>query len=306
MALSHYSPKQVAQALGVSESSVKRWCDLGTVPVLRTAGGHRRISRQSFEALVRQAGGLPTGAVGDVPRLAPPNFGREATHPDREPSPRDGGRDTKEACISPAQARTEFHDALRLGLEDRCRGLLNDLIASGFSRTAAADWLVTDAMHRFGHLWERGEMAIYQERRACGICLGLIHELRLLTAPSSDAPIAIGGTPRGDIYQIPTALVELALCEHGWRATSLGCNLPMESFASALSEYHPKLIWISLSSVEDEEELVQGFNRLADSLDGRTALLIGGRGAGDQLRPRLRYTAHCDNLVHLIELASRL
>ena len=39
------SPREVAVALGVSESSVKRWVDLGELAALRTAGGHRRITR---------------------------------------------------------------------------------------------------------------------------------------------------------------------------------------------------------------------------------------------------------------------
>jgi len=40
---SSFSPKQVAQALQVSESSVKRWCDRGVIRTDRTHGGHRRI-----------------------------------------------------------------------------------------------------------------------------------------------------------------------------------------------------------------------------------------------------------------------
>ena len=37
------TPKQVARAIDVSESSVKRWCDRGIIPSVKTAGGHRRI-----------------------------------------------------------------------------------------------------------------------------------------------------------------------------------------------------------------------------------------------------------------------
>ena len=37
------SPKQVARAIQVSESSIKRWCDKGVIPTKYTAGGHRRI-----------------------------------------------------------------------------------------------------------------------------------------------------------------------------------------------------------------------------------------------------------------------
>jgi excisionase family DNA binding protein len=39
----NFTPKQVAQALQVSESSVKRWCDRGLIRTDRTVGGHRRI-----------------------------------------------------------------------------------------------------------------------------------------------------------------------------------------------------------------------------------------------------------------------
>ena len=38
------TPKQVARAIDVSESSIKRWCDKGVIPTQYTAGGHRRIT----------------------------------------------------------------------------------------------------------------------------------------------------------------------------------------------------------------------------------------------------------------------
>jgi excisionase family DNA binding protein len=38
------TPKQVAQAINVSESSLKRWCDQGLLTAIRTAGGHRRLA----------------------------------------------------------------------------------------------------------------------------------------------------------------------------------------------------------------------------------------------------------------------
>ena len=39
----NFTPKQIAFALRVSESSVKRWCDQGVIRTDRTLGGHRRI-----------------------------------------------------------------------------------------------------------------------------------------------------------------------------------------------------------------------------------------------------------------------
>ncbi|REJ93532.1 MAG: helix-turn-helix domain-containing protein [Planctomycetota bacterium] len=37
------TPKQVARAISVSESSIKRWCDRGAIATQYTPGGHRRI-----------------------------------------------------------------------------------------------------------------------------------------------------------------------------------------------------------------------------------------------------------------------
>ena len=150
-------------------------------------------------------------------------------------------------------------------------------------------------------------MDAYQERRGCDICIRLVNELRreLPVLPGS-APIALGGTPSGDPYQLPTALVELSLRESGWNATSLGSNLPTESFLRAIEDYHPKLVWLSVSSIQDPEQFVHEERRLADALGENVALLVGGRALTDELRPRLRYTAHCDGLRNLMDFAFML
>jgi excisionase family DNA binding protein len=50
------SPRQVAEAIGVSESSLKRWCDSGLIPTRRTAGGHRRVPVAGVVAFLRERG----------------------------------------------------------------------------------------------------------------------------------------------------------------------------------------------------------------------------------------------------------
>jgi excisionase family DNA binding protein len=50
------SPRELAAAVGVSESSLKRWADEGRVKVARTAGGHRRIELAEAVRFIRQSG----------------------------------------------------------------------------------------------------------------------------------------------------------------------------------------------------------------------------------------------------------
>ncbi|WDQ16011.1 MerR family transcriptional regulator [Rhodopirellula sp. P2] len=281
-----FSPKQIAAAMEVSESSVKRWCDKGTIPVIKTAGGHRRITLDALQAFVH---------ANDRCLLRPDVLGLPQLSPSRT-TRIEGNADP---------LNQQFRDALAAGEEVTCRELLAKKVASGATRSEAAESLITDAMHGFGEAWDCNALDVYQERRGCEIAMRLIHELRSeLPAPASSAPVAIGGAPEGDPYQLPTMLVELALREVGWNATSLGNDLPMESFVQAAHDYDPQMVWMSISSVSEPGMFVAAQNQLAESLGEDVPLLIGGRALSDKLRPRLRYTAHCDSLRHLVELAA--
>lgn len=314
--MNHFSPKEVAHRLGVSESSVKRWLDQGVVPVLRTAGGHRRVSEESLDELLNQLKttvGFPRLSV--QPGESEPIAERGAVAPTRSdssvasvPDPLPSWDFARHPEGPPAlkEISDGFTEALMLGREEDCFRMADRLVASGFPMATAVDLLATTAMHCLGRRWEQGEMAIYQERRACGIVIDLIQRLKQRLPVAQGGPVAIGGTTEGDHYELPTALVELSLCERGWQAVSLGCNLPVSEFLAAVAEYRPRVLWISLSHIWDEERLVADFNQLAAGIPKETAILIGGRAATDTLRPRLRYTSHCDSLRNLAGLADTL
>ncbi len=283
-----YSPRQIAKSLQVSESSVKRWCDQGVIPTVRTVGGHRRITMDGLRQFLQASGrsvlapqilGLPSLRCAESVNIP------GDSDPDRE----------------------AFRDALARGDEPTCRRVLQGRISDGQTRSEAAEFLITDAMHGLGAAWDHNELDPYQERRACDICIRLINELRSeLPLLPSNAPVAIGGTTSGDPYQLPTALVELALREVGWNATSLGSGLPMESYLQAVRDQDPQLLWLSVSAISNLAVFVAEQNRLAAQIGEDVSLIVGGRALTDDIRPQLSYTAHCDSLRHLIDLAAML
>ena len=283
-----YSPKQIADAMRVSESSVKRWCDRDVIPSIRTIGGHRRITLEGLHQFLRSSGRL---------LIHPEQLGLPGLTPERK---------TFFVGTDDPQQQ-QFRNALAEGDEAGCREILQARIASGATRCQAAGDLITDAMRGFGEAWDCQQIDVYQERRGCDIALRLINELRAsIPEPGADAPIANGGAPEGDPYQLPTALVELTLREIGWRATSLGSNLPLASFLQATHDYRPQLVWLSVSAITDPAAFIAAENELAMLLGDDVPLLVGGRALSDDIRPQLSYTAHCDSLRHLVELVSMI
>ncbi len=283
-----FSPRQLADALQASESSVKRWCDQGAIPSIRTVGGHRRITLEGLQHFLQTTNRvLAVPEALGLPDLQSP---QDASVP--------GGTDPDQQS---------FRTFLARGDEAGCRRILLSRITSGESLSQAADFLITDAMHGFGEAWQCRKLDAYQERRGCDICVRLINELRseLPRLPAS-APVAIGGTPECDPYQLPTALIELSLREIGWNATSLGNNLPIDSLLQAARDCNPRMVWLSVSAFDDEESFVSEELRLADGLGDDVSLLIGGRALTDEVRPKLQYTAFCDSLKNLGELASMI
>lgn len=292
----HFSPKQIAGALNVSESSVKRWCDRGVIPTFRTVGGHRRITWEGLERFLQVSGRQITSGSFSTLDLDDSD--------DLRSSSAAAGRDeplTREEC------RAQFRTALLHGHESKCSASLQLCIARGQSPAEAAEMLIGDAMRDIGRAWSVGQADPYQERRAVSICSRLIETLRSQQGPiATTAPIAIGGSLTGDRYQLPSALVELTLREHGWNATNLGDDLPMPSIRKAVDDYRPRVLWLSISHIVYVDQFVEDHNALYADLKDEVALFIGGRAVTDSLRPRLNFTAFCDHMGHLVELTRLL
>src|SRR3954454_9469853 len=50
------TPKELADVIGASESSLRRWVDAGSIRMSRTAGGYRRIPLAEVIRFIRESG----------------------------------------------------------------------------------------------------------------------------------------------------------------------------------------------------------------------------------------------------------
>lgn len=280
-----FTTRQVAQALGVSEASLKRWCDKGLIPFVRTPGGHRRLPLNGVFQFVRQQGQTLESpeALG-----LPPTLRRNAG--------------------SFTAIRERMQTAISGGDEPECRRLALHLYLDGHAVTDICDEILTPVFHQIGEEWEHGEREIYEERRAIEVCMRILHQLQsVLPVPEAGAPLAIGATLSGDPYVLPTTMVELVMRDAGWHAQSYGCGNPADTLASALQTIRPRLIWLSVSVIDDEDGFVREYGKLyTAATKADAAVLLGGRALTPKLRERIQYAAFCDNLKHAVAFARAL
>ena len=281
VAKKQFTPRKVAIALGVSESSLKRWCDRGLIQASKTVGGHRRIPLASVARFVKTSGHelVDPGAL---------------------------GFSSSDSAIvnSPDSIVENLRRKLAEGDENGCRQILFELFVESEKISQICDLTIAPAFHQIGEQWDCGQLEVYEERLACEIATRLLSELRsFIEPPEANAPLALGGTLSDDKYVLPTTMVEMVLRSNGWNAQSLGVGLPFETLLAALRQHQPRLFWLSISHIENEQSFIDEFREFRLSMPSQTAFVVGGRALNDSLRKQMDYTAYCDTMAHLESFA---
>lgn len=266
------SPRELSEALGVSESSVKRWVDRGVIAASRTAGGHRRITIEEAIRFVRET---------DREVAIPEALGLEA------------GADSWDAAFQEALDRGDAHEA---------RGLIWSMHVQGMSVAEICDGPVRTAMEAIAEGWRRRSDAVFREHLATDICVQAISQLRTLSSRGGRGPVAVGGAPAGDPYILPSMMVAAVLDSVGFSAWNLGPDTPERTLENSVDVIgrEPALVWLSVSATDLSRAEVEGARRLAASLaDTETTMVVGGR-ARQLLDPLPESVMQVDSMEALV------
>ena len=279
------STAQVAAALGVSVTTVKRWVDEGILPARKTVGGHRKVRMADVVRLVREAR-LPQA---DISKLFPRPCDVDLSNPDL--------------------AAQQLRAALRASDQELVSALLHGAYQHGYSIELLADRVVGPALEEVGRAWQCGQIDVMHEHRATQQLVSALYELKaaLRPPPERDRPVAVGGTPSGDPTLVATLLAKLVLIDAGWDPVNLGPDTPGEAFVAAMNQLRPRLVWVCVTHLTDAEGFLRDYRMVYRHAEARgIAVAVGGRGLTKTLRERMPYTTFGDGMTHLGAFARTL
>ena len=253
------SPKDLARAIGMSESSLKRWADKGLLEVTRTAGGHRRITVRDAIKFIRNrrlrvlrpdAIGLPSQSVESVQSLD--------------------------------EVGQLLLDHVTEGRMDDAWHLLMGQYLSGASIAELGDGPIRSALTELGDRWDHDPDGIFIEHRATDLCMRVIQQMRHLASPNRPSFRATGGGISDDPYLLPSMLVASVISENGGDATNLGPNTPVDVLridsVKRPEGERPDLVWISISVLDEPVSTGREISKFAHECHEQGILLaVGGR-----------------------------
>lgn len=254
--------RQLADAIGVSESSVKRWIDAGRIAATRTVGGHRRVRVEEAARYVREAG---------IAVQRPESLGLLdlAAHARRKADEADPGE--------------MLYEYLTKGLAAEASGLLMKRFLGGASVAQLVDGPLVQAMTRIGELWRSRPQGVLLEHRATEVAIRAMVRLGALLQPPAAGPVSVGGAPSGDPYILASMSAAAVLEDEGFRATNLGPETPLSTLALSVETLSPRLVWVSVSVATDANHLRREVLGLADRVRALGAVLVVGGAEVDRL-----------------------
>jgi excisionase family DNA binding protein len=281
------SPKELGAAIGVSESSLKRWADSGRLHVARTAGGHRRIDRSEAIRFVRSQGfALERPGILGLEDIDAISAGPDLDDP-----------------------ATALHDALSKGEAERARGLALARYVEGMPLALIIDRMIAPAMRAIGNRWRHGADGILIEHRAADICSQILDRIRSLGVIGPDRCAAVGGSPADDPYVLPSLMAASVLASEGWDEVNLSANTPASVLAQAAVESRANLVWIAFSTEDGAGRVQKVIGDLRGALADAAmdpSIVIGGPALNAETAINIPGVYHARSMTELAAFAQGL
>lgn len=262
------STVDVARLFNVTETTVKRWADEGTLKCQKTPGGHRKFPVRNVIEFAESNKFEPTGAL---------------TMPDH---------DGLGSAIQVAILRRDFPELVRAFIQkalspDRSdlHTFLSFLYEHRIQLWEIYDLVLRPGMAEIGELWVKGEIGISQEHRASYETLDALARLQaeILIKPQTRESVLLACL--GDeVHEIGLRCASYLFEAEGWSTHYIGARTPSPAIVHAIGELKPSVVALSITHTSDPGQLRQDITDIAHAARSRNIqLILGGSGIPAEL-----------------------
>jgi MerR family transcriptional regulator, light-induced transcriptional regulator len=281
-----YSTKQLARMWDVSESTIKRWADAGSLKCRKTVGGHRKFELEDILAFQNRCG---LGIKGPAGEKDCSEVDGELEHLLAEPDFTGLSERFKQAALSTHKGFTS--------------SLLERYYRHGLSLATIADSVIRPALYDIGEMWRAGKIGVLDEHLATMATEQALADLHSKIEKKQNVDrLALVGCSEGELHHLASSLVRDLLESQGWEVVYLGAHTPVFSYAEAIARLKPALVCISITMTDNLERAARDYEGLRRAaLKHGTKIVIGGAALRDEkVRGRFRgasYTATLQDLL---------
>lgn len=262
------STADVARLFNVTETTVKRWADEGTLKCQKTPGGHRKFqmkhivefsNTQSFDPI-----GTLTMPEGD--ELAP--------------------------AIELAVLKRDFKTLTNIFIQKALSPDKADLFEY-FSYLyqhhvqlwEMFDFILGPGMQAIGEKWERGEIGVNHEHRASYETMEALSQLQTqVSIKHSLERSVICACIEDELHEIGLRCASYIFEAAGWEVHYLGARTPADSLIAAMKEQKPDVVCISVTNLEQNGKLRSSLAKLTEAGKKKNIqIILGGRGVDHSL-----------------------
>ncbi|MEO8167510.1 MAG: cobalamin-dependent protein, partial [bacterium] len=255
------STQEVASMLNVAETTVKRWSDEGTVPCVRTPGGHRKFHLKDIVQFAETNGYTITG--GEPPPMTKNQQERLAV-----------GVHTKNYESIAEVFKEEALQADQKGLLE----LLLYLHKHQISFPTMADNVISPAFKKIGILWEQRRLEISQEHVASHtLAQALARMTSEIHKKEFNGMTAVCACPEGELHENGLRCVANTLEVEGFKVHFIGANTPFDTLMAFVKATKVDLVCLSLSELPKQSAFLPAIKKLKTLVNSHGGnLVLGG------------------------------
>ena len=264
------STADVARMFSVTETTVKRWADEGTLRCHKTPGGHRKFQMRHIVEFAEKNNFDPVGTLEVV------------------------GGDRISAAMQLAVLSRDFQSLVREFVERALSPSRTDLYSflsflyeHKIHLWEIFDLVVAPGMREIGERWARGEIGINHEHRASYETLEALAKMqsRILIRPAEGHAVVLAALGE-EQHEIGLRCASYLFEAEGWRTHYLGARIPAQAVIASVHELGPAVVCLSISQADHLLALQRDLaGVMASARSIHAQIIIGGRAATPELAP---------------------